>query len=404
MKNKISVLLCSILLLLAVVFPISQGVKLAEAYKQDNTAKIVSSMKAYKETGNNKRLYNLTKSHINKNMDKNLTIEKTKTLFDFDGNEYYLFELEPTGYIIFHIDSGKFVEYSTESISPYKNYNSDLFYGGVMQYYYKSEETLYHTLKKNNEISASEIPTLAISSREIYDGLMQYTQDINLDYIYGKENNNNLDFLNIESGTENVRAMAVTPRISMTSFFPPLNLENEMGYNEHNVCGYIAGNLIIGYNYFAYDYGLIYNSSYVNRTNKTMNGPGLTNRLIVLNGQNPNSHSIPGTDASDLFDVIPLYLNEVYEQRTWSYFYRNVAIDVKPTLDAGYPVALFGSLKKPGTNTLIFHAVVAYDYANYGLFNMFRKYRVHFGWPNRSSVWLESPLIGTNFFMKIGSI
>ena len=68
----------------------------------------------------------------------------------------------------------------------------------------------------------------------------------------------------------------------MMDFFPKLTTARQIGYRDGNVCGYIASNLIIGYNYFAYDYGLIKDLSFVDRTNKTMNGPGLTNKLLEL--------------------------------------------------------------------------------------------------------------------------
>ncbi len=190
----------------------------------------------------------------------------------------------------------------------------------------------------------------------------------------------------------------------MTSFYPNLTTDTEIGYwevNGYGCCGYIAANLVIGYDYFAFDYGLISDSSYVDFTNKSMDGPGLTQRLIELDGEDPYGSSIGGTDALTIFNLMDDYFDEVYNTEPWTYSWYLTSTNIKPTLDDGYPVAVFGSLENPQSSGNINHAVVAYDYDNYGFLNMFRKYRVHFGWANYASVWLESPIIGSNFYMKI---
>jgi hypothetical protein len=133
-----------------------------------------------------------------------------------------------------------------------------------------------------------------------------------------------------------------------------------------------------------------------------MNGPGLTNRLLELAGEDPSGTNFSGTYSYDMFVVIGAYLNEVFNTEPWTYSWYFLNTNVKSTLDDGYPVVIFGSLKQPnGASGNINHAVVAYDYANYGFLNASRKYRVHYGWSGYASVWLESPTIGSNCFMKI---
>lgn len=235
--------------------------------------------------------------------------------------------------------------------------------------------------------------------------LTENVLESNLSYINGESKNINSAVIRGEVEENAVIApQTTTARISMTSFYPQLTTDTQIGYWEvgnSGVCGYIAANLIIGYNYFAFDYGLISNSSYVNFSNKTMNGPGLTKRLIELDGKDPDGSSIGGTDALAIFNIMDEYFAEVYNTEPWTYSWYLLGTNVKSTLDAGYPVAIFGNLNNPQGGSNINHAVVACDYANYGFLNMFRKYRVHFGWSGYASVWLESPVIGSDFYMRI---
>ena len=158
---------------------------------------------------------------------------------------------------------------------------------------------------------------------------------------------------------------------------------------------------MIAYNYFAFDSGLITNSSYINSTAKTLNGPGLTNKLLELNGQDTSASSFDGTTGTSLMNIVGNYLETVPNRHGWYYGWRILAIDATKTLDQGYPVALFGSLPQLTSSGNVNHAVVAYDYEKYGFLNLSTKYRVHYGWSGYSSVWLESPVIGTVMFMTI---
>lgn len=242
------------------------------------------------------------------------------------------------------------------------------------------------------------------TSETLHERFCENPMEENLSYINGTRTRYVVD--KIQGVVENNQTMSsrtTTARISMADFFSNLYTASEIGYRNGGVCGYIATNLIIGYNYFAFDYGLITNSSYVNQINKSMNGPGLTNRLLELAGENPANSSFDGTYSADMHEVLGEYLDEVYNLETWEYSWYFLGLNVQSTLDDNYPVALFGNLASP-TNLKDKgnHAVVAYDYAKYGFLNLGVKYRVHYGWEGYPSVWLEDPLLGSNLFMKIG--
>ena len=60
--------------------------------------------------------------------DRTLSIKSTKLVQDFSGNQYIVTECSPTGYMIYSIQSGVFVEYAPESQSPYEGYDGEVLY------------------------------------------------------------------------------------------------------------------------------------------------------------------------------------------------------------------------------------------------------------------------------------
>ena len=129
------------------------------------------------------------------------------------------------------------------------------------------------------------------------------------------------------------------------------------------------------------------------RTNKTMNGPGLTNKLLELAGEDPTKNDFSGTSAWDAKDYVGKYLNQVNNLKSWTYAWKLFKIDAKSTIDDGFPVALYGNLKKPDNSGKIDHAVVAYSYDSDGHFT------VHFGWAGYSKVSTAGGIIGSTFLM-----
>ncbi len=408
MKNKgITLLLGGMLglTMLAVALPFQSGSTVIAAKAQamekiERQEKMLVGMKAYESIEKNDRLIRLTNAHITRKMDENLSIENIKALTDFDGNSYTVFELAPTGYIIYHSDSGKYVEYASDSPSPYLGHDGELYYGGLVQYYYRDGDTLRHTLEGSREIPVSEAPDYAECSREIADNLIADVEAEHLAYIDGK-----MSLSTITRSAVSMQSIVEyknTPRITMVRFFSNLRESNRIGYHSGGACGYISSNLIIGYNYFAYDYGLITNTSYVNLSSMCMNGDGLTKYLIDLDGAVKNSdNEYPGTTAKDAKNYVGKYLKEVHNTKTWHYQWKLFKIDAQSILKKGHPVALYGKFVNPKTEKKINHAVTAYDYID-------GHYIVHFGWSedypyiyNYACVSTDGGVIGENFGMYI---
>ena len=183
-KTNKKVLISVIGIALIVIIGMIYGMPMAEvAFAQAENNRIINQMEAFDNYTMNQRLYNLTSNHIAANMDTNSSIAKTKQLVDFAGNRYVLFELIPKGYIIYHIASGKFVEYSEDSYSPYLNYSSNLYYGGGMQYYHLQGDKLLHTVKPDLSFPQSSLSELYADSQNMSDSFCTNPSSENLNFI-----------------------------------------------------------------------------------------------------------------------------------------------------------------------------------------------------------------------------
>lgn len=117
-----------------------------------------------------------------------LSIYRIVELRDFAGNLYILVELFPTGYMIFHNDSGAFVERSATVPSPFAGLYGDLYYGGFSQYFYRNEDgNLMHTLTRYVVLAyVAEANNWDAHSSEIAEDFLAYADIAVLDYIaYG---------------------------------------------------------------------------------------------------------------------------------------------------------------------------------------------------------------------------
>lgn len=87
------------------------------------------------EDGFMQRLVNLSQSKIHeialiRNDSQIPSCVKVKRVIDYAGNAYCVIECYPSGYLIYHVESGQFVELSLSAPSPYLGFENDLVYGG----------------------------------------------------------------------------------------------------------------------------------------------------------------------------------------------------------------------------------------------------------------------------------
>lgn len=357
-------------------------------------------------------LLNLIQYHIDYAMEDagQRKIERIKELKDFTGSVYTLFELDPIGYIIYHNDSGIVFEYASKSESPYLGYNDNLYYGGMMNYFYKENDIYYNTLIKYETVLEEESKYLIDNSSIIYNRNLESMNQTNLDFISGKT-----DVVSSWKSEEEIVLLATNdqPNISMEAFFKPLTTQYSMGYTtvgKSGVCGYIAANLVLAYNTLAYDDALV-SDTYLDKTNRKLKGSALTRELIRQHGKDPDADSIAGTTADSMGDCVRNYLKNVSSgTKSWKVTTWWGTINSQGAIKKNQPPILFGNIKYPESSSSTYeimdnatsgdgahgsgnHAVVAYGYTS-------SKYRVHYGWSGYSDVILSYNAIGGTMILS----
>ncbi len=370
-------------------------------------------MSAYETVSKNERLYDLTLELISDNSAEygDRKIEKVKSLKDFDGNDYTLFELAPTGYIIYSNHSGIFYEYSFSSISPYYGYEGDLYYGSMKAYYQKVGNEFVSTVFPDEILQRDGVDGLREECKIVNERNTETKAAYNLQYIEGDISLDKIRALNAAACAKQsatVMASNPQPKISMENFFKPLDLKSEFGYRDGGVCGYIAANMVLAYNDIAYENGLV-PDQYIDRTAMTLNGETLTNKLLEYGGQDPTltNYTYPGTDANSMGDIVRAFIKGESEiSLPWNITTWWFAINANGAIDKNQPPILFGNYNPPsaksagmngGARGAINHAVVAY-----GRTSSFwsTAYRVHYGWGSYSDVNLSYNAIGTTMILS----
>lgn len=310
------------------------------------------------------RIQSLAKEKISAT-GSDIKISTSKTLHDFSGNTYELIECNPTGYFIIHPKSGVTVEYSTSDQSPYKGYNSDLYYGGPTYYYIKSGNSYVHTVLGT---TVTDVKEAAVTCDTTEKNLESHANVAVQNYLNGKTSG--------LSGSS-VSALANTNyMVKHPDFFQ--NLNSGFGYEEGGYCGYIAANLILKYWWahssinFAYPYYVTDNTS-------------LTNKLISIGGSG-------GTWAQPIASTINTFASQqgFPQSASWHIGVEGMLNEIQ---NYRRPVILFGNLKSAGL-----HAVVCYGfntYENPDFYTFICHYGYDKGWTNVHICGLNS-LFGSN--------
>ena len=399
-KSKVSLLAFVICFSIMLMFS-GSAVAFANSYSNEEANSVVlNQIAVYDSAAKNAKLLKIVQAHIDTNMEGNgnRTIKRVKNLYDFDGNMFTLFELNPIGYIVYHGESGKFIEYAENSPSPYLDVDGKLYYGGPMQYYRTEIDHLIGTLKTDVIITKADIQLLAPESRKMKNSINENRNYNVLSYIDGEITK--MPSVAILEEKQNDNTIMSTPSVAMTTFFPRLQYSWQMGYvgKGGGVCGYIAANLMLGYSYFAYDGGLL-NSYYAN-SDQTMNSWNLTRRLLELNGIDPDGTEFPGTTATGMKDVVYAFLLERPNWLGWEVAWSISSVWVKEHINNNHPVALFGNWPDVSASGNVNHAIVAYGHRKCGFLNLDTEYRVHYGWSGYSDVRITSGITGTTLYLK----
>ncbi len=183
-----------------------------------------------------------------------LDIAAIKEVADFAGNMYTLVELSPKGYILFHNESGLFIEYSSRSESPYLNCDGELYYAGIKEYYHKEEsntfstsgETVYRHTVTADVLREKDIAPYRELSNEIQAAFVAEKNENIVSYI---QNNTELNLDNTASSrTTTYNDMTVVKDYNFLSEL------RDCGYTDipGGGCGYIAAGILLAYRQYAF--------------------------------------------------------------------------------------------------------------------------------------------------------
>lgn len=357
---------------------------------------------------NNTRLQRINKifqSRINAIQENSyLKVSSIKQLIDFHNNQYTLAEYSPTGYAIMNEESGQFLEYSAESLSPFLGYDKNLYYGDPTQYYIKTNQGFYLNLFTNQVADLEKQAALTEYCDIQYQSLCKNSDQNVSTYLTKQVVNQEIEkaaTLQNAGYTEDTKYVSYSTRLS--------NLANP-GYIErgNGVCGYIAAAMLLYY----------YTSSgrrYITSKDDyyTQNGKYYINKKLtvyLVDNFRKTLNLDYSTTAQAIYKLVSNYI---------TVFCRNRGLDasgishskifapfiIKSNI-AGHiyenrPVILFGSLYSPTSSKYINHAVLAYGYYMYmsGSTIMYQ-FIVHFGYPNYSKVYLNERALGSYYVLS----
>lgn len=313
-------------------------------------------------------------SQMNKEYNASSSIKCTKKLKDFAGNEYTLIECSPTGYLIYCDDASTLSEYSASSPSPYLGYNKNLYYGGAGQFYAQKVNGFVHTI--TGEVISSQTRTAFSSKSESLYNKFIANKDTSLSSI-GTSGANV-----IKSSSQTIGGKTYTC-VNNSSFFVNLDNATKMGYVHGGYCGYVAGNILLGW------YDTFISDNYVNNACMTARSLGvnrayisaaITNELIGYgSGSSLSIYGIKNV-MNSYFYAHNVGSSQIYVSPFFS------GTTIKNSIDDNRPVILVGSIYNPQTGKKQNHIIVAYGYIRDGYGWDIWGFLSHYGWPGYSAV------------------
>jgi hypothetical protein len=314
-----------------------------------------------------------------------LSIYRIVELSDFAGNLYTLVEMLPSGYMIYHNESGVFIERSATVVSPYEGHDGDLYYGGFRNYFALDTNEEELTCLVTEYIVCFSIVTennWSEHSVEVADHLIAYTDFAILDYVA-----TGTIYAPIRAASS-ARTTNTWTGVTNSGFISNQTI-GQISDGGPGHCGFVALAILLGY----FDY-----------QNRTM-----TPRIVASDTFVTNRGTLGGlvqpafvTSLRASGDAIGVGRHWLTTSQVrdvaWRYFQNRgisrglttlnqVTADVRNTVDAGHirghigndrPVILLSTESKglPGAGGG--HFVVAYSFLNEA--NGALSVRTHYGW------------------------
>ena len=323
----------------------------------------------------------------------NIEIDVIRTITDFEGNIYTIAECKPTGYMIYHNDSGNFVEYSPTAISPFKDLDGDLRYAGPNEYYvYELKENAYRHIYNKTTISNEVLVELHSLSAAVDEVLTNRSNLVVRNYVSGT---NVAQYSQLIQGQSGVSATEVTAGswtyVNNYAFFN--NLFN-CGYTTvtvdgeaEGICGYIAAGMLLVYDEVTNSYNTVEDAFY---SYNSVTNSYTINDTLPLSLYYTGVRLGYGTGTTSV--AIHYTVKEWLETRNLSVshtsLFRPFASDsyIAAHILEDRPVIWFGnvSLNTADSQTNINHAIVVYGYR---YINEQFEFVAHFGWDNATCVY-----------------
>lgn len=324
--------------------------------------------------------------------DTNFRVSNIKSAVDFAGNEYYIAECSPTGYMIFNVNTGVFAEYSPSAPSPYLGYFEDLYYCGPTFYYVEGTDgDLEHLIVSDEIIVGSEKANYVESCQQYYNTLVADTNQLVVNYLDGQYGNQS--FAQVATA-----AMSAQEEVQSTTYGYLKNYEfffnmEHCGYycppNSGGICGYIGLGMLIAYKEKYNSSANYMNDSYwsdVAHNNLKGGTESLAWHLRSNHGSEDSTYSTTIKETSEsYFSGRGVTVKHV--SKWWGFFNNNTIMN---SIDADNPVLLFGNLFNPqNADDNINHAVVVYKYTDHsGLFGE-TNFTTHYGWDGYENIYVS---------------
>lgn len=308
-------------------------------------------------------------------------IDRITPLYDFTGNEYTLVECAPTGYMIYHNESGNFVESSAIAVSPYKGCLGEIYYGGPNEYYEKEQvdgKNVYAFTKGNETLSETELGKYVQTSTLVHDALVDNKNMSVINYI---EKNQRIDVA-VPMSTD----VGDLTCVDNYSFFTKLNNCGYTTIDGNGICGYIAAGMLLTYEQVTNGGGVVPSSYYSGNSSSGYSISTSFPKSLYNIGKSLGYGT--STTSIEIHYTVDQYLtNRGITANHTSLFVpiANNAV-IASNIDNDRPVIWFGDVisNTHDDRTNLTHAIVIYGY-DFNLIGGY-SYVAHFGWNNANIV------------------
>ena len=321
---------------------------------------------------------------------QSLSIARILPVKDFSGEDYSVIEGNPTGYMIYHPESGVFVESSPSAPSPYAGLSgSTLYYGGPTEYYIEEGGIFYHTVIDEIIDNSVDVQRMNLTSANMTAELNQNKSIVTLDYVI---NSNTTAYATmVQANTTSVQSGLTQAQVD---WFKNLSSCGYFSVGD-GCCGFVGLNILYAFfDKFVDDKYM--DDQYWTNASKTQlknNDSSFTKYLYDLDPKDTTT-SIHIHSVSKQYLSLKGITDIDHTDRYWGFFTKST---IRGILDNGYPVELFGSLADPpnysGTGKKSGHAVVAYQYSG-------DDFICHYGWNGYAEVTIVGTL-GSIYAMEV---